>query len=89
MLTADSRSVPQLSIRTQKTEQLMARLKHNTSGRVTPVTSIRATPATGGSRKQNTSRSGPVVSNKPAVQPKTCCNMELPKNGKCPNCSDD
>lgn len=68
----------------------MARLRHDKSGRITPVTSPRAVPASGGTRKQKTSRSGLVTTNqpKPAVTEPTCCGLVLPKNGKCSVCSD-
>jgi len=68
----------------------MARLRHDKSGRITPVTSPRAVPASGNPRKQNTSKSGPVTTNqpKPANTEPTCCGLVLPKNGKCSVCSD-
>lgn len=67
----------------------MARLRHDKSGRVTPVTSPRAVPASGSGRRQS-SRSGPVTTNqpKPAAPEPTCCGLVLPKNGVCSICSD-
>jgi hypothetical protein len=68
----------------------MTRIKHNKSGgRVVSLTSDRATPATSGSRKKSTSKSGPVTTNQPkkAAPVPTCCGLELPKSGGCSVCS--
>jgi len=69
----------------------MARIKHNKSGgRIVPVTSDRAIPAGDGTRKQGTSKSGPVTTNQPktAAKEPVCCGLVLPKTGICSICSD-
>lgn len=66
----------------------MTRFRHD-KGRVVRADSDRAIPGgKKGPRNRGSSKSGPVTSNKPAARRPMCCNMELPANGKCPNCSD-